>query len=560
MASQGFSLSGVFDTVATAIPDQTLIVWRGARHTYREVNDRATAIAGYLGGLGLGLRADRQALAGHQCAQDTLGIYLRNGNHYVEAMLGSYRARVAPFNVNYRYTDDELFYVLNDADTAALVYAAEFAPEVAELRERLPGLRALIQVDDGSRTALLPGAVDFDEIASTPPALPLPQPSGDDLYVIYTGGTTGMPKGVLWRQHDIYVAAMGGTPFGSSEAFTSYEQIAAAASNAPGALSVMIIPPLMHGAAQWGVFNTMTNGGYVVFPDTVNRMDPAEVLRLVERERVVALPVIGDAVARPLVEEIERTSYDLTSLVVVNNGSAVLSPAIKARLLDAIPHVMIGDTFGSSETGVQASQSIGKNSPTDTQSFQPTDTVCLLDDDMTRRLDLHETTEGWIAQYGRVPLDYLGDEVKTKKTFPTINGVRYAIPGDRGHYDNDGRIVLLGREATTINSGGEKVFAEEVERAMAAHPDIADVIVVGRPDDRWGTAVVALVRLRDNSHASDDELIAVASQRLARYKLPKVIVRCDLLVRSPSGKPDYRWARQRALSASAQADQSGARL
>jgi acyl-CoA synthetase (AMP-forming)/AMP-acid ligase II len=550
MTSQFFSLYAVFDTVATAIPDHTLIVWRDRRLTYREVNDRATAVAGYLSSLGLGLREDRVTLAGHESGQDTLGIYLRNGNHYLEAMLGSYRARVAPFNVNYRYTDDELFYVLNDADTAALVYAAEFAPQVAALRDRLPGLRVLIQVDDGSRNGLLPGAVDFDEIASTPPVLPLPEPSGDDLYVLYTGGTTGMPKGVLWRQHDIYMAGMGGTPIGGSEGFTSYEQIAAAASTAPGALSLMIIAPLMHGSAQWTAFTVITNGGYVVFPDTVDKMNPAEVIRLVERERVVAMPVIGDAVARPLVEEIERTSYDLSSLAIVNNASAVLSPTIKERLLNALPHITIGDMFGSSETGLQATHHIGKGSPTDTQSFQPSDTVCLLDDAMTRRLDTHETTEGWIAQYGRVPLGYLGDEAKTKKTFPTINGVRYAVPGDRGHYDNDGRIEMLGRDATTINTGGEKVFAEEVERAMAAHPDIADVIVVGRPDERWGNAVVALVCLRDNSHATDDELVAVAAQRLARYKLPKAIVRCDHLVRSPSGKPDYRWARQRALSSS----------
>jgi acyl-CoA synthetase (AMP-forming)/AMP-acid ligase II len=550
MEFQSFALSAVFDTVATAIPDQTFIVWHDMRLTYREVNDRATAFAGYLSGLGLGLHEDRDTLAGHQCGQDTLGIYLRNGNHYVEAMLGSYRARVAPFNVNYRYTDDELFYVLNDAATAALVYAAEFAPQVAALRDRLPSLRVLIQVDDGSPNGLLSGAVDFDQIASIPPAFPLPEPSGDDLYVLYTGGTTGMPKGVLWRQHDIFMAAMGGTRFGVSEGFTSYEQIAAAVSTAPGALSLMIVPPLMHGAAQWAVFNTITSGGYVVFPDTVNKMDAAEVLRLVERERVVALPVIGDAMARPLVEEIERTSYDLSGLMLVNNGSAVLSPPIKARLLNAVPHVILGDSFGSSETGVQAHQQMAKGSPTDAQSFQPSDTVCMLDDNLTRRLDTHETTEGWIAQAGRAPLGYLGDEAKTEKTFPTINGTRYAVPGDRGHYDDDGKIVLLGRDATAINSGGEKVFAEEVERAMAAHPDIADVIVVGRPDDRWGNAVVALVCLRDSSHATDDELVAVAAQRLARYKLPKAIVRCDHLVRSPSGKPDYRWARQRALSPS----------
>lgn len=548
MAFQGFSLSGVFDTVATAIPNSTVMVWRGKRHTYGQVNDRVNALADYLSGIGLGIRAERDTLADHQSGQDMAGIYLRNGNHYLEAMLGAYRARVAPFNVNYRYTEDELFYVLNDAQTSALVYASEFAPQVAALRHRLPSLQALLQVADESGNPLLPGAVDFDEIASRPPPFTLPQATGDDLYVVYTGGTTGMPKGVLWRQHDIYMAAMGGTPFGSSEGFKSYEQIAAAASTAPGVLSLMLIPPLMHGAAQWATFHTITNGGYVVFPDTVTRMDPAEVLRLAERERVVALPVIGDAVARPLVDELERTPYDLSGLAVINNGSAVMSPAIKSRLLKALPHIVVSDSFGSSETGIQASHQLQKGSKTEMRSFQPLETVCLLDDDLTRQLDPSETAEGWIAQYGRIPLGYLGDAAKTKRTFPRIHGVRHAVPGDRGHYDALGRIVLLGRDATAINSGGEKVFAEEVERAMASHPDIADVIVVGRPDELWGNTVVALVCLKEGSQATDEDLIAVAAQRLARYKLPKAIVRCDRLVRSPSGKPDYQWARQRAQS------------
>ncbi len=545
----GFNLAAVFDTVARAVPDQEVLVWRDRRLTYAQLNARADGLAHALVAHGLGCRTERGGLAGHESGQDHLGLYLRNGNEYLEGMVAGYRARVAPFNVNFRYVTDELLYLLTDARTRALVYHAEFAPQVAAVRDRLPGLDLLVQVADESGNELLPGALDYESLLWTPgPADGMPVPSGDDLFVLYTGGTTGMPKGVLWRNDDIYVTSMGGTPFGTSEPFTSYDAIADAARAAGGGMSLLMIPPFMHGAAQWSTFHTITGGGRIVLPDDVRRFDAADALRTAARERVVSIPVVGDAVARPLVEEIERGGYDLSGLAAVNNGSAPFTPGVRARLLEALPHLLVMDAAGASETGLQMSSMSVKGMEADTATFTPVAATTVVDDLFTRVLEPGEGG-GWLAQRGRVPLGYLGDADKTARTFPVIDGVRFAIPGDRARYLADGRIELLGRDGVTINSGGEKIFVEEVERALAAHPDVRDVVVVGRPSERWGSEAVAVVQLAEDSAASDDDLLAVAGQHVARYKVPKAIIRVPLVERSPSGKADYRWARAQAVSA-----------
>ena len=289
-----FNLADVFGTVAEAVPDQTFLVWRGRRLSYADVDHRVSGFANYLTSVGLGCHTERAALAGHQSGQDHLGIYLRNGNEYLEAMIGSYRARVAPFNVSFRYVEDELVYLLTDSDSKALVYPAEFAPRVAAIRDRLPHLGVLIQVADHSGNELLPGAVDYETVLATPaPVAGPPTPSGDDLYILYTGGTTGMPKGVLWRQHDIFLSSMGGRPWGTDEPLASYDALAEKAKTAAGAMSMMMVPPFMHGAAQWAAFNAVTMGGRIVIPDDVERMRPAEVLRLAADEKVLSLPVVG---------------------------------------------------------------------------------------------------------------------------------------------------------------------------------------------------------------------------------------------------------------------------
>ncbi len=539
-----FDLSTVFRTVAQTIPDKQVLVWRDLRLTYAQADARIDGIAHYLVSRGLGCRTERGHLENHQSGQDHMGLYLRNGNQYVEAMVAGYRARVAPFNVNFRYVEEELLYLLADAKARALVYAAEFAPHVQSIRGRLPELEVLIQVADESGNELLPDAVDYESIVNTPvPAAGMPTPTGDDLYILYTGGTTGMPKGVLWRQHDIFMSAMGGRPFmAGGEPLNSYEDLAVQVRAQGGFRSLLLIPPLMHGAAQWGVFNTISTGGWIALPDDVQRLDADAILRLVERERVLGIPVVGDAMARPLVDAIEQGDYDLSSLLAVTNGGATLSPTVRDRLLAALPNLMIMDAVGASESGAQMTTIATKGAETRTATFTPLDDTTVVSLDFSRVLQPGEG-DGWLARRVYVPLGYLGDAEKTARTFPTINGVRWSIPGDKARILEDGRIELLGRDSVTINSGGEKIFAEEVERAVASHPAVYDVTVAGRPSERWGSEVVAIVQFAEGKSATDAELAEACRAHVADYKVPKAFIRVDKVVRSPAGKADYRWAK-----------------
>ncbi|MCG5433150.1 acyl-CoA synthetase [Mycobacterium sp. MYCO198283] len=547
--STGFTLSGVFAAVARAVADQPFIVWRDRRLSYAEVDARVDGVARYLASRGLGCHTERDQLAGHESGQDHVGLYLRNGNEYLEAMIAGYRARVAPFNVSYRYVEEELRYLLTDSRARALVYNAEFAPRVAAVRDQLPQLEVLIQVADGSGNALLPGAVDYESIVTTPPpAGGLPDARPDDLFILYTGGTTGMPKGVLWRQHDIFVSSMGGRPFGSEQAHESYDAIAEQARQGGGAMSLLMIPPFMHGAAQWAAFHAITMGGRLVIPDDVERLRPAEVLRLAERERVMSIPVVGDAIARPLVDEIERGDYDLSGLITISNGGAPLSPTVRERILAALPHIMLIDAVGASESGMQMNTVAASGAPPATATFTPGSDTAVVAEDFSRVLRPGEG-EGWLARRHLIPLGYLGDAAKTARTFPVIDGERWSVPGDRAVILDDGRITLLGRDSVTVNSGGEKIFVEEVERAIAAHPAVYDVVVVGRPSERWGSEVVAIVQFADGATASDDELVEVCRSRIARYKIPKAFIRTDKVTRSPAGKADYRWAKDVAVRA-----------
>ncbi len=542
-----FDLSSVFRTVAQTLPDREALIWRDQRWTYAQLDARIDGVAHYLVSQGLGCHVERDQLAPHESGQDHLGLYLRNGNQYLEAMVAGYRARVAPFNVNYRYVEEELLYLLTNSAAKALVYGAEFAPFVASIRDRLPELRVLIQVADASGNELLPGAVDYESIVATPaPAGGMPSPSGDDLYILYTGGTTGMPKGVLWRQHDIFMSAMGGRPFGSDTSLASYEELAEQARAGAGVRSILMIPPLMHGAAQWAAFNMFSTGGWMVLPDDVDRLNAPAVMRLVERERVLSIPVVGDAIARPLLDEIETGKYDLSGLVTVTNGGAPLSPTVRERLLAAMPNLMVLDAVGASETGMQMTTVAAKGVEQQAATFTPQHDTAIISADFSTVLEAGDG-EGWLARRAYVPLGYLGDAEKSARTFPTINGVRWSVPGDRARFLEDGQIELLGRDSVTINSGGEKIFAEEVERAVASHPAVYDVVVAGRPSERWGSEVVAIVQFAEGRSATDDELADACRAHIAQYKLPKAFIRTEKVLRSPAGKADYRWAKDLAV-------------
>jgi fatty-acyl-CoA synthase len=498
----------------------------------------------------LGCKTERSELAGHEVGQDLLGIYAYNGPEYVEAMLGSWRARVAPFNVNFRYVKNELHYLLADSGATALIYHAAFAPRVNDVLRQLPKLRVLIQIADDSGNDLVHGAVDYESIvASGPVKLPPVEPSPDDLYVLYTGGTTGMPKGVLWRQHDIFMTSFGGRSLYTGELATSYEDIAKRVAEAPES-RLMILPPLMHGAAQWAVFTAMNTGQSVVFSTVTDRFDADEVVRTIEREKVMAVTVVGDAMARPLAAAIERGTADLSSLAVVANGGALLTPTAKQRLIDVKPGLIVVDGVGSSETGAQMTH-MSASGAVATGTFNAGPDTFVASEDLSAILEPGHDGMGWLAQRGYVPLGYKGDEAKTAATFPVIDGVRYSVPGDRARHLEDGSIELLGRDSVTINSGGEKIFVEEVETAIASHPAVADVVVSGRPSERWGQEVVAIVALAEGTSVEEQELIDHAADSIARYKLPKAIVFRPVIERSPAGKADYRWAREQAISGGA---------
>ncbi len=542
-----FTVPAAADAVAAVIGDREFIVQGDRRFTYAQVIERSNRLASYLHSRGLGCHTERSELPGHEVGQDLLGIYAHNGPEYVEGMLGAWRARVAPFNVNYRYVTSELQYLLSDSGATALLYHAAFAPRLAEVRADLPLLQVLIQIADDSGNALLPGAVDYESIVATGPAEGPPvQPSPDDLYVLYTGGTTGMPKGVLWRQHDIFMTSFGGRSLYTGELATCYQDIADRCAEAPGT-KLMVLPPLMHGAAQWAVLTAMTTGQSVVFSPVTSHLDVDDVVRAIEAEKVLAVTVVGDAMARPLADAFERTSADLSSLAVVANGGAQLTPTAKQRLIDSKPNLMVVDGVGSSETGAQMTH-MSASGAVSTGKFTAGPDTFVASEDLESILEPGHDGMGWLAQRGYVPLGYKGDAVKTAATFPVIGGVRYSVPGDRARHLADGSVELLGRDSVTINSGGEKIFAEEVESAIASHPAVADVVVAGRPSERWGQEVVAVVALADGARAEAREIIDHAAAVIARYKLPKAVVFRPTIQRSPAGKADYRWARDQAVS------------
>ena len=535
-----FNLATVNEAIAEVIPDREAIVFRDRRFTYADFNERTRRLANVLRGHGLGCRTERSALRDWESGQDHLGIYLYNGNEYLEGMLGAYKARVAPFNVNYRYVDEELVYLLNNARTKALVYHSSLSEHVSHVRDQVPSLELLIQVNDEDRP-LLPGAVEYEAaLAAASPEKPDLAWSPDDLYIVYTGGTTGMPKGVLWRQGDILIASLGARRTGGEVLQTLDEYLARARS---GDRRHLPAPPFMHGAGHWVAFQAFHTGGTVVIQSEVRRFDAEDILDLVQRERVNNLLLVGDAFGRPLADELARKERNLSSLRNVITGGAIMTAKLKAELLDALPQITIIDSAGSSETGGQGTQVSNARTGASTGRFKLSAHNAVLSEDLSSVLPPGHDGLGWWARTGNIPLGYLDDEDKTRATFPEVNGVRYSVPGDKVRLLEDNTLELHGRESVTINSGGEKIFAEEVEQALKHHPAVFDAVVTGRPSERWGNEVVAIVKFRDGMTAEEGSLLEVCGKHIARYKLPKAFLFVSEIARSPSGKADYRWAK-----------------
>ena len=548
-----YNLAAVHEAVADSVPSRDCIVFRDRRLTFADVTRRSRQLAHVLHDRGLGARPEgRAGLAGHESHQDHLAIFAYNCNEYLETMLGSFKARVVPVNINYRYVAEELHYVLHDSGAKALVYQSTFAPVLGKVLPGLPGLRDLFQVDDGSGEGLLPGAQWYEQaLAAAPATLPdwADDWSPDDLYLVYTGGTTGMPKGVLWRQADIHRTAMGGRSPLTRQPWASLDELGefAATNSAPHV--VMASSPYMHGAGHWTAFLGLNQGATVVIQSNVERLDPVDICSAIERERVTYLQIVGDSFARPIVEEMEQGTYDLSCLRLILSGGTALTAGVKERLLAQLPGASVLESVGSSEGGGQAVQMSTAGGVASSGTFSPTEGSVVVSADLARVLARGDEEVGWLAKRGDIPQGYLGDAEKTARAFPVVAGERMVVPGDRARWATDGTIELLGRDSATINSGGEKIFAEEVEAAISAHPGVTDVVVASRPSERWGQEVVAIVHLRTGTSVSEDDLAAEAARHVARYKLPKAWVFVDAVQRTAAGKADYRWASKMAATA-----------
>ena len=537
-----WSLPGLIDAVTAAVPDREMLVWTSVRRSYAEVQDRTRRLASFFRDHGIGASRERSDLERWECGQSPVAVLLSNSPEYVETMYGAYRARAVPFNVNHHYHPDELAALLDQIGTAAVVYHRRLGPL---LTEPARADRLLVDVDDGSGEPPLVGSIPYESaIADARGIGDLPAPSPDDVYLVCTGGTTGRPKGVLWRQADIYVASMAGSENATAESI--------AASVGGPAPVWFAAPPLMHAAGQWTVFAGLHFGGTVVLHDDSTPFDAGTILETAARERVQMMTIVGDAYARPIVDELRRRDHDLSALVQLGTGGAITSPGLKHALLDLLPNLTIVDGYGASETGGMAYGASRKDA--ETQQFAGAAGATVLSEDRSRFLGPGDDEIGWTARLGRVPLGYLDDPEATERTFPIIDGRRLAVPGDRAKVASDGTIVLLGRDSMVINSGGEKIFVEEVEEVIRRHPAVADAVVVGRPSDRFGEEVVALVQLRPGEDLAPADVRAFASTEASRFKAPRAVLLCEHVGRHPSGKPDYRWAREAALDAVAVTD------
>jgi acyl-CoA synthetase (AMP-forming)/AMP-acid ligase II len=525
-----FNLADLFELVAGAAADREAMVTDSRRLSYAELDERANRLANHLAEAGVG-------------AGDHVGLQLLNDTEYIEGMLAAFKLRAVPINVNFRYVEKELRYLFDDADLVALVYHRQFGPKIATAAEGLETLRHFVVVDDDSAEEVVPGSVGYEEaLAAASPARPAGERSGDDHYIAYTGGTTGMPKGVVWRQEDIFFAAMGGgDPFQAGDFITTPGQIVERLP-AVGMVSLPT-PPFMHVSAHWGAFSTLFGGGKLVVPPG-GRFDPPAIWELVGREKVNLMVIVGDAMARPLMDALEAADppYDTSPLFVIGSGGAMLSPVSKERLAAVLPGVMVVDGYGSSETGV-----VGTTTGAGPR-FTVTDQNQVLDE-AGRPVEPGSGQVGRLARRGHVPLGYYGDEAKTASTFVVVDGVRWVLPGDMATVDADGTVVLLGRGSVSINTGGEKVYPEEVEGVLKAHPAVRDAVVVGVPDERWGERVVAVVEAGSGPTPDLAELQAFCRDQMAGYKVPRELCLVTTMVRSPAGKADYRWAKETAISA-----------
>ena len=528
-----FNLADLFESVADAVPEREALICEDKRVTYAELDARASRLAHAMQKAGIG-------------QGDHVGLYLYNGVEYMEGTLAAFKIRAVPININFRYVEEELYYLFDNADLVGLIHHQQFGPRIAAISERLPALKTFFAVKDGSDADCSAiGSLNYEEeLANASPERDFAPRSADDVYILYTGGTTGMPKGVMWRQEDLFFAAlMGGNPFGAPPERPEQVGENAAANQVFTALPAA---PLMHGAAQWATLIFLFSGGKIVLT-TGTGFDAEAIWKLVEKEKVQSMAIVGDAMGRPLADALDKpgVSYDTSSLISIGSGGATYSEGVKAQLKKHLPNILLLDSFGGSEggnqgRGVEATK--GQAGP----RFQNDGTSAVLGENM-KPLPPGTGEIGMLARKGRIPIGYYKDETKTAEVFVEADGTRWVIAGDMATIEADGTITLLGRGSNCINTGGEKVFPEEVEAALRSHEAVFDAIVVGVPDERFGERVAAVVAPREGTQPTLEELAGHCRTHVAGYKLPRELHIVDTIQRQPSGKPDYKWAKAIAL-------------
>lgn len=527
-----WTLGAVLDAIAEAVPDRAMTICGDRRSTFAQSAERTRRLANYLAGRGLGARRERSQLQNWECGQDRVALLMHN-DLYPDMVIGCLKARTVPVNVNHYYTPAEAAELLDYLRPRAVIYHRSLEAKFADTL-RASGAELLIRIDDGAANGGGLDAVSLDDALAQGDTDQLVAPSPDDLLMICTGGTTGRPKGVLWRQSDIYVSSMVGDDHAS---VTEIHQKVQHAGPPWFALS-----PLMHAAGLWTAFSAILSGQTVILNDTRTRFDPRSVLETAAREKVGLMTMVGDAYAAPLVAELGRASYDLSSLHSIGTGGAATNPKYQAALLELLPQITLINGYGSSETGNLGFGRSQRDARRDT--FDLRDGGSVVSQDRTRFLEPGDAEVGWVVRTGRIPLGYFDDADATVRTFPEVDGQRVVISGDRACIEEDGTLRLFGRDALVVNTGGEKVFVEEVEEVLRAYPGVADALVVGRPSDRWGEELVALVAPQPGSTVTDDLLDAQCRSVLAGFKVPKEFIMVAQVRRLGNGKADYRWAKR----------------
>jgi acyl-CoA synthetase (AMP-forming)/AMP-acid ligase II len=535
-----YNIADLFESVVDVVPDREALVYidhpgTGAerRLTYAELDAAANRIAHHL--IDTGIRPGEH-----------LGLHLYNSVEYLQTVLGCLKARVVPVNVNYRYVEEELVYLYRDADLVALVFDTEFTERVAAALPRVERLRHLVRVGTPqSGAADLPAVAFADAEATGSPGRGFPARSADDQFIIYTGGTTGMPKGVMWRQEDLFFSGLGGgAPTG--EPVKKPEELAERVAAGGAGITFFPTPPLMHGTSTLTAFIGFNFGQRIVIH---RKFVPEEVLRTVEKEKVTSMSLVGDAMVRPLIDALNgpMKGTDCSSMFSVSSSGAILSETVRAQFQTLVPNVMLLNNYGSSESGFNGTATADSGAG---QSFRirVNSRTQVVDPATHGPVAVGEI--GRVAQCGHVPLGYYNDPRKTAETFFEKDGERWVLLGDMATVDEEGVVTVLGRGSQCINTGGEKVYPEEVEQALKSHPDVYDALVAGVPDAKWGNHVAAVVQLRAGAvRPSLDEIQTHCRSRLAGYKIPRQLVIAESIQRSPSGKADYRWAREVAVTA-----------